>query len=335
MIAMADLLQWAPLVLSAVSVALLFLVLKSMYGERKPDLEATLRDAFQVSRSDWSQQAREGREELARNVRDSGESIVRNVTEMQKAQQQNLNQVEQRIGKLIDSNEKRLERLRETLQQGITGLQTSNEDKLDQMRQTVDEKLQSTLKERLGESFKLVSDRLESVHRGLGEMQELATGVGDLKRVLTNVKVRGNWGEVQIDMILEQILTPEQYARNVRPKPDSDEVVEYAIRLPGPRGDEQPVWLPVDAKFPREAYERLQEASESGDGDGVATALKELRASILKAAKDIADKYVSPPYTTDFAILFLPTEGLYAEVWASGPSPSNSGRVKSGRCWGQ
>ena len=179
----------------------------------------------------------------------------------------------------------------------------------------MDEKLHDTLEKRLGESFKLVSDRLEAVHKGLGEMQHLATGVGDLKRVLTNVKVRGTWAEVQLGAILEQILTPEQFEKNVRVKADSLESVEYAVRLPGPKDEpEACVWLPIDSKFPQEDYLRLQEAAERADPAAIQTATDALARTVRAAAKDIHDKYISPPSTTDFGIMFLATEGLYAEV---------------------
>ncbi|MEI7436146.1 MAG: DNA recombination protein RmuC [bacterium] len=193
-------------------------------------------------------------------------------------------------------------------------IQEGNEKKLDEMRQTVDEKLHNTLEKRLGESFKFVSDRLEAVQRGLGEMQNLAIGVGDLKRVLTNVKERGTWGEYQLGAILEEILTPDQFARNVRFR-ESGEQVEFAVKLPG-KGQPQdaPVWIPIDAKFPKEDYERLLEAAERSDGEQVRAASKALGVTILKSAKDIHDKYITPPVTTDFGIMFLPTEGLYAEV---------------------
>ena len=216
---------------------------------------------------------------------------------------------------LTDSNELRLDRLRATLDTQLKQLQEGNEKKLDEMRKTVDEKLQGTLEKRLGESFKLVSDRLEAVQRGLGEMQSLATGVGDLKRVLTNVKTRGIFGEVQLGAILEQILTPDQYARNVQPKPGSRETVEFALRLPGPDSDPNAcVWLPIDAKFPHEDYARLVEAAETGESDAERSASAALARVVRGFASDIRDKYLDPPHTTDFAILFLPTEGLYAEI---------------------
>jgi len=220
----------------------------------------------------------------------------------------------QTLSTLTESNAMRMAEVRATLEEKIQALQTDNAAKLEEMRKTVDEKLHATLEQRLGESFKLVSDRLEKVHQGLGEMQQLAIGVGDLKRVLTNVKTRGTWGEVQLEMLLEQVLTPEQYAKNVETIPSSGARVEFAIKLPGKTDDRNPVWLPIDAKFPKEQYERLAEAADRADADGVAIAGRELERAVRLEAKTIAEKYLSPPLTTDFAILFLPTEGLYAEV---------------------
>ncbi|MBR7791857.1 DNA recombination protein RmuC [Undibacterium sp. FT147W] len=220
----------------------------------------------------------------------------------------------QTLTSLTESNAQRMGEIRATLEQKIQQLQAENASKLEEMRKTVDEKLHATLEQRLGESFKLVSDRLEKVHQGLGEMQQLAIGVGDLKRVLTNVKTRGTWGEVQLEMVLEQMLTPDQYAKNVETIPGTGERVEFAIKLPGKEDDKAPVWMPIDAKFPKEQYERLLDAAERADAEGVATAGKELERAIRGEAKTISEKYLSPPLTTDFAILFLPTEGLYAEV---------------------
>ncbi len=220
----------------------------------------------------------------------------------------------QALAALTESNALRMGEIRATLEQKIQQLQADNASRLEEMRKTVDEKLHATLEQRLGESFKQVSERLEKVHQGLGEMQQLAIGVGDLKRVLTNVKTRGTWGEVQLEMVLEQMLTPDQYAKNVETVPGSGERVEFAIKLPGKEDDRAPVWMPIDAKFPKEQYERLLEAAERADADGVAQAGKELERAIRSEAKTIAEKYLSPPLTTDFAILFLPTEGLYAEV---------------------
>jgi DNA recombination protein RmuC len=224
--------------------------------------------------------------------------------------------MQQQLGDLTRAIQLNLGEVRNTLQVQLSTLQQGNEAKLDQMRATVEEKLQSTLEARLGESFKQVSDRLEQVHRGLGEMQGLAQGVGDLKRVLSNVKSRGSFGEVQLAALLEQVLTQEQYAANVATRPGSNERVEFAVRMPG-RGDAADgtvLWLPIDAKFPTEDYERLLAAQEIADVAAVAAAGQALETRIRGEAKKIREKYVEPPHTTDFAILFLPTEGLFAEV---------------------
>ena len=218
------------------------------------------------------------------------------------------------LSQLTESNAQRMLEVRGTLETKIRDLQNDNAKRLEEMRQTVDEKLHATLETRLTESFKQVSERLEKVHQGLGEMQQLAIGVGDLKRVLTNVKTRGTWGEVQLEMLLEQVLTNDQYAKNVETIAGSGARVEFAIKLPGVVDGGPPLWLPIDAKFPKEQYERLLEAAEMADADGVARAGAELERAVRVEAKTICEKYVSPPQTTDFAILFLPTEGLYAEV---------------------
>jgi len=222
--------------------------------------------------------------------------------------------LQQQLAQLSEANERRLAEVRATLEQKLRDIEANNALKLEEMRRTVDEKLHATLEQRLGESFKLVSDRLEQVHRGLGEMQVLAQGVGDLKRVLTNVKTRGTWGEVQLEMLLEQLLTAEQYGKNVETVRNSGARVEFAVRLPGKDAGGAPVWLPIDAKFPKEQYERLLDAQERSDADGVAVAGRELESALKREAQAIAEKYLSPPQTTDFAILFLPTEGLYAEA---------------------
>ena len=215
---------------------------------------------------------------------------------------------------LTESHSQRMMEVRATLESKIRDLQTDNATRLEEMRKTVDEKLHATLETRLTESFRQVSERLERVHQGLGEMQQLALGVGDLKRVLTNVKTRGTWGEVQLEMLLEQVLTVDQYAKNVETVAGTNARVEFAIKLPGLTDGGAPVWLPIDAKFPKEQYERLVEAADRADADGVALYGKELEKAVRNEAKTICEKYVSPPHTTDFAILFLPTEGLYAEV---------------------
>jgi DNA recombination protein RmuC len=220
----------------------------------------------------------------------------------------------QQLKALSDTNEKRLAEVRATVEQRLRELQTDNEKKLEQMRQTVDEKLHATLEQRLGESFKQVAERLEQVHRGLGEMQTLAQGVGDLRRVLTNVKSRGVFGEVQLAALLEQVFTAEQYDRNIATVPGSSERVEFAIRLPGKTAGSTPVWLPIDAKFPREDYERLIDAQERADAAAADEAARALERRLRDEAKKISSLYLSPPHTTDFAVMFLPTEGLYAEA---------------------
>ncbi len=220
----------------------------------------------------------------------------------------------QQLKALMESNERRLTEMRGTLEAQIQQLQASNATKLDEMRATVDEKLQSTLESRLGESFKQVAERLEQVHKGLGEMQTLAQGVGDLKHLLTNVKTRGMFGEAQLAALLEQVFSPDQYASQVATRPGSRNMVDFAIRLPGRGEDGAPCWLPIDAKFPNEDYERLLDAQQRADAEGAEAAGRALEQRIRLEAKSMAEKYLEPPHTTDFAILFLPTEGLYAEV---------------------
>lgn len=221
--------------------------------------------------------------------------------------------VSQQLAGLVQGSQHNAEQLRTALNERLGAIQADNATKLEEMRRTVDEKLHATLEQRLGESFKLVSDRLEQVHKGLGEMQTLAGSVGDLKRVMTNVKTRGTWGEMQLGAIIDNVLTPDQFARNVKTVPGSDELVEFAIRLPG-RNDEHPVWLPIDSKYPVEQYQRLLDAQDAADKLLIASAGNAFETSIKLEAKKIFAKYVSPPHTTDFAVLYLPTEGLFAEV---------------------
>ena len=251
---------------------------------------------FDSMRQQMQLQSSSGREEQARALKRFADTL------------------QQTLGNLTESNAQRMLEVRNTLETKIRDLQSDNAKRLEEMRQTVDEKLHATLETRLSESFRQVSDRLEKVHQGLGEMQQLAIGVGDLKRVLTNVKTRGTWGEVQLEMLLEQVLTVDQYAKNVETIAGSGARVEFAIKLPGVVDGGPPLWLPIDAKFPKEQYERLLEAAELADAEGVARAGAELERAVRVEAKTICEKYVSPPQTTDFAILFLPTEGLYAEV---------------------
>lgn len=229
-------------------------------------------------------------------------------------QQQVSETLTHQINTLSEANARRLQEMRATLETQLAHLQQTNTAKLDEMRQTVDEKLQSTLHQRLGESFRQVAERLELVHRGLGEMQTLAQGVGDLKHLLTNVKTRGMFGEAQLGALLEQVFAPDQYAAQVQVHPASRHAVDFAIRLPGKSDDGTPLWLPIDAKFPNEDYERLLVAQQQADAEAAELAARQLEARIRLEAKSIAERYVAPPHTTDFAILFLPTEGLYAEV---------------------
>ena len=248
------------------------------------------------------------REELSRARRE----ITSNVTDALRLSQNNQSERLGDLGHRLEEIGNRMEAVRSTLETRLAAMQESNEKRLDEMRVTVDEKLQKTLESRIGESFKLVSERLEQVYRGLGEMQTLAVGVGDLKKVLSNVKTRGILGEIQLSAILAEILAPEQYEENVATVPKSTNRVEFAVRLPG--DGEQPVYLPIDSKFPGDAYEELLVAYEAGDPARTEAAGKTLETRIRSFAKDIRDKYVSPPYTTDFGIMFLPFEGLYAEV---------------------
>jgi DNA recombination protein RmuC len=258
--------------------------------------------------------AKQLREEVIVALKGIAEATTKTMGELANVQKAQLETMSSAIEKLSDSNEKKLEAVRFTVESKLQSIQIDNARQLDQMRQTVDEKLQGTLEKRLGESFKQVSERLEQVHKGLGEMQTLATGVGDLKKVLTNVKTRGTWGEVQLGTMLEQVLNPDQFASNVATK-DGGERVEFAIVLPG-QGEykEEMVWLPIDAKFPVEDYQRLIEAQENADAEGVDVAGKQLENRVKMCARDICQKYLNPPKTTDFGILFLPIEGLFAEV---------------------
>jgi len=278
-------------------------------------LNRAVREELGKNRGESAEAAARLREELRAAQKDAADSTLRGLGVFGQRLDGLAKALEQRLAQVGESSEKRLDGLRATVDERLAKLQEDNGKRLDEMRQTVDEKLQGTLEKRLGESFKLVSDQLESVARGLGEMRSLASGVGDLKKVLTNVKVRGTWGEVQLGNLLEQMLSPEQYVVNAAPKRDGGERVEFAVRLPGPddvRGEE--VLLPIDAKFPMEDYQRLVEASERGDAEGLEAASKALEARIRGCAEDIHDKYLNPPRTTDFGILYLPTEGLFAEV---------------------
>jgi DNA recombination protein RmuC len=284
--------------------------------------ERGLRDEFGRSREESRSESKALRLEVAAGLKDSVDSVskannfvLQRITDLVALDQKHMEALAGRLAGLTDSNEKQLGGIRTSVDAKLSQIQADNASKLEEMRRTVDEKLQGTLERRLGDSFRIVSERLEQVHKGLGEMQTLASGVGDLKKVLSNVKVRGTWGEMQLGNLLEQILAPTQYETNIATRPGSTERVEFAIKFPGQ--DEQggrPLWLPIDAKFPKEDYERLVDASERGDAAGVEAAAAQLEARIRAEAKDIRDKYLEPPFTTNFGILYLPTEGLYAEI---------------------
>ncbi|HEX5310962.1 DNA recombination protein RmuC [Aquabacterium sp.] len=274
--------------------------LQELLRERTEQLERALRD--EVARSAaWTRQ-------------ETGSTLVQ-FQQSLLAQQGDLARTQnEQLKNLSDANERRLAEVRTTVEARLQALQADNERKLEQMRQTVDEKLHATLEARLGESFKQVAERLDQVHRGLGEMQRLASDVGSLNRVLNNVKTRGIFGEVQLAGLLEQVFTPDQYAVNVETVPGSGARVEFAIRLPGRGGPDQALWLPIDAKFPREDYERLLDAHDRADASAVEQAAKALEQRLRNEARTIKEKYLAPPHTADFAILFVPTEGLYAEA---------------------
>ena len=283
-------------------------------------LERELREALARSRQESAQAARGDRDEQSLALGRLAQTLAAQLAQLGTLQGQQHDSFALQLARLTQSYEHRSEQLRLAIEARLGAMQADNATKLEEMRKTVDEKLHATLEQRLGDSFKLVSDRLEQVHRGLGEMQTLAAGVGDLKKVLTNIKTRGTWGEVQLEALLDQVLSAEQYEKNVATRPRSNDRVEFAIRLPGRdlvgRGEEdnRPVWLPIDAKFPLEDYQRLLEAQDRADPLAVEVAGKALEMRMRDEARKIRDKYLEPPYTTDFAILYLPAEGLYAEV---------------------
>ena len=299
-------------------------------------IESSVRTEMAVNRTEAAEAAKSNRTELAGSLRSFGELINLNARDSRREQKEALetfrkefsfsiedfNTIQQKnffvlLNKQDEQNAgttARMEQLRETLERKLADLQSGNEKKLDEMRATVDEKLQKTLEARLSESFRLVSERLEAVHKGLGDMQQLATGVGDLKRVLTNVKTRGILGEYQLESVLEQLLTVDQYAKNVKTKDGSNALVEFAVRLPGKGDRNKEIWLPVDSKFPKEDFELMMDAYELANVEKAEVHRQDFVRGIRKCAFDICQKYIDPPYTTDFAILFLPFESLYAEV---------------------
>ncbi|MBO6494317.1 MAG: DNA recombination protein RmuC [Roseivirga sp.] len=275
--------------------------------------EKSVKDELQRNRLESAQAAKENREELSRNLRSFSETNSGNNKELNELIRQKFSDFSKQQTELNRQSTENIKEVKETIEKQLRAIREDNSQQLTEMRKTVDEKLQTTLEKRLGESFKQVSERLEQVHKGLGEMQTLATGVGDLKKVLSNVKTRGVLGEYQLENILEQLLTIDQYSKNVATKKGSQAHVEFAIKLPGKESDED-VWMPVDSKFPIENYQLLLDAYEEGDKTKVEGAQKLLLKSVESFAKDISDKYLDPPHTTDFAIMFLPVESLYAEV---------------------
>jgi DNA recombination protein RmuC len=323
---------WIAVAIAVVNLALVLALLL----RRHPSGDASRVELLDASerlerelRREISESSRGARTELTQTLATFQEALIRQGAEATRTQNSQIDAFGQQLAllqrtlaetltlqlqSLSDANARRLAELRGTLETQLGILQQSNAAKLDEMRNTVDEKLQTTLAARLGESFRHVAERLEQVHKGLGEMQVLAQGVGDLQRVLTNVKSRGMFGEVQLEALLEQVLTPDQYARQVETKPRSNQRVDFAIRLPGRSADGAPVWLPVDAKFPRDDYERLLDAQDRADAAAAEAAGRALEARIRAEAKSICEYYVCPPHTTDFAILFVPVESLYAEV---------------------
>jgi len=276
-------------------------------------LERELREELARNRREDAEEAFRDREERAQSANLLGQAVTTQVAQFGTLQAERLESFSRDLNRFSLGLDERFERLKLAVEGRLAAIQADNATKLDEMRRTVDEKLHATLEQRLGESFKLVSERLELVHRGLGEMQSLATGVGDLKRMLGNVKTRGTWGEVQLAALLEQLLTVDQFAANVATVPGSGERVDFAIRLPG-KGDGAVVWLPIDAKFPIEDYQRLLDAQERGEPLLVEEAARAIEARLKIEARSIHDKYVAPPHTTDFAFLYLPIEGLYAEA---------------------
>ncbi len=282
---------------------------------RQDRLEFVIKDEIARNRQETAKNAQQARQELGASLKLSSDSLQQRLAENVRVQKDQLDSFSKQLMAMTRLNEQKMEFMRKTMATQLRAMQADNTKKLEQMRATVDEKLQSTLEKRLGESFRQVSERLEQVYKGLGEMRSLATGVGDLKKVLTNVKTRGTWGEIRLSHILEQILTPDQYEVNVATKKNSNDRVEYAIKLPGQDTDrDKIVWLPIDAKFPQEDYQRLLDAQEAADKEQAKKSVKNLEARIKTEARHIKEKYLDPPNTTDFGIMFLPIEGLYAEV---------------------
>jgi len=343
---MSDVFVWLLLLLAVVSVLLLLALLVIQLRGRSEDPQKVLNELASLAtanerlerelRAEVQTSARATRADLTQGLSLFQQALLAQSSDVARTQNEQIDSFRMQLGAMqqhvsealqrssdglneqlrlvSEGNERKLGEVRLVVEQRLTALQEGNEKKLDQMRATVDEKLQATLETRLGESFKQVADRLEQVHKGLGEMQSLAQGVGDLKHLLTNVKTRGIFGEAQLAALLEQVFTVDQYAAQIATRPGGKNPVDFAIKLPGRSDSGEPLWLPIDAKFPNEDYERLLDAQQRADAAGAEVAGKALEVRIRLEAKSISDKYIEPPYTTDFAILFLPTEGLYAEV---------------------
>lgn len=313
---MAETIVWISLGLNVVVLVVLLLVLARGNGSGQ-ELQRLLviweKEQEKLERA-VKEEIAENRRENSNSLRHFNDSVLARMSDIASLQARQLDSFSQQLLALTQANDQKLDKMRETVEERLKLLQADNNRQLEQMRTTVDEKLHATLEKRLGESFQLVSERLELVHKGLGEMQTLASGVGDLKRVLTNVKTRGIWGEIHLSNLLEQILIPEQYAPNVATKKGSSDRVEFAVKLPGKGKSGDCVWLPIDAKFPQEDYQRLLEAQEQANPVQAEEAAKSMEARVKLEARNIKEKYIDPPNTTDFAIMFLPVEGLYAEV---------------------
>ena len=288
-------------------------LIKEQLAVSDAKIEAFLSAEMSTNRKEQAESEKRVREELSGLFKTFGDSIEKRMIDFSSAQNKSFDNFSTKLSELTDRNDVKMDKVKETVERKLDAIQKDNSEKLESMRVTVDEKLHATLEKRFGESFKLVSDRLDLVHKGLGEMQTIATGVGDLKKVLSNVKTRGTWGEAQLGNLIEEIFTPDQYEKNVRTKKSSKDNVEYAIKLPGGE-DGKHIWLPIDAKFPLEDYQKLMEAQEQGNILLVDELGKALETRIKAEAKDIRDKYIDVPNTTDFGILFVPTESLYAEI---------------------
>ncbi len=315
---MSETSTWVALAACAVCVVLALL----LWRRTTPEPDPAHSEAWAQLHERLNRLERDMRLEVGESARGARQELSLNLAQFQQSQTEQLGLMQKNLGDTLstqlqalgEGNARRMAEVRDTLDQQLQQLQKTNAAKLDEMRQTVDEKLQTTLEARLSESFKQVAERLEQVHQGLGHMKTLAQGVGDLQRVLSNVKTRGIFGEVQLEALLEQVLTIEQYGKQVETKPRSNQRVDFAIKLPGRSDDGATVWLPIDAKFPREDYERLLDAQDRADPIAAEASAKAMESRIRQEAKSIAESYLAPPHTTDFAILFLPVEGLYAEV---------------------